>query len=75
MTIWNQEGDDNGRDGGLDDDFLPLTGGDINFDNRVYEQFLGLPATGTLELVIEDLVNRNEGELNTFDVEIEYYQP
>lgn len=75
VTIWNQEGDDNGRDGGLDDDFLPLTGGDINFDNRVYEQFLGLPATGTLELVIEDLVNRNEGELNTFDVEIEYYQP
>ena len=42
------------------------------FDNRVYEQFLGLRRAP--ELVIEDLVNRNE-TLNSFDVEIEYYQP
>ncbi|MEE2756981.1 MAG: MopE-related protein [Myxococcota bacterium] len=78
QVIWDQQGDDDGRDGGEDDDFLPFTGGDINFDpgpERTYSAFLGRPATGTLELLIEDLVNREEGDLTRFDVEIEYYEP
>jgi hypothetical protein len=75
-TLWNREGDrNNGGDGGLDDDFLPFTGGDINFDNRDYPQFVGLPARGTLTLRVEDRGARDTGEVANLDVEIEYFEP
>ena len=75
VTLWNREGDNNGRDGGLDDDFLPGTGGDINFDNRDYDQFLGRPATGTFTLRIEDRAMADDGELAALRVRVEYLAP
>ena len=78
-VFWNREGDANGRDGGLDDDILPFTGGDINFDNRDYLSFAGQPATGTFTLVIEDQVNDRQrdfsGELDNLEVEVTYLSP
>ena len=74
-VFWNRQGDNNGRDGGEDDDFLPLTGDDINFDNRRYPEFAGRSAQGTFTLVIEDLANRFDGELRNLHVEVEYFAP
>ncbi|MHC4838567.1 MAG: PPC domain-containing protein [Planctomycetota bacterium] len=74
-VLWNREGGPDGNDGGFDDDFLPFTGGDINFDNRVYREFEGLPARGTFELVIQDLGPDDTGDLASIDVEIEYLTP
>ncbi len=73
--LWNREGDEQGNDGGLDDDFLPFTGGDINFDNRDYPAFSGLPANGTFTLRIEDLAAGADGELTNLDVQVEYLIP
>ncbi|MEZ4475087.1 MAG: MopE-related protein [bacterium] len=74
-VVWNRDGDANGGDGGLDDDFLPLTGGDINFDNRDYRDFQGLSANGRLTLRVEDMGARDTGEIADFDVRIEYLVP
>lgn len=74
-VLWNRQGDSNGNDGGEDDDFLPFTGGDINFDNRTYPGFIGLPANGVFTLRIEDRAFGDVGELVNLDVEIEYFEP
>lgn len=74
-VLWNRQGDLDGGDGGEDDDFLPFTGGDINFDNRDYAQFAGQPARGTFTLRIQDLAPGDDGELADLDVEIEYLVP
>jgi hypothetical protein len=74
-VLWDRQGDANGGDGGLDDDFLPFTGGDINFDNRVYREFEGLPAGGTFTLRVEDQAPGDTGEIANLDVEIEYLLP
>ncbi|MCA9542816.1 MAG: pre-peptidase C-terminal domain-containing protein [Myxococcales bacterium] len=73
--LWDRQGALDGTDGGEDDDFLPFTGGDINFDNRDYPQFSGLPARGTFTLLVEDLAINDEGEIADLDVEIEYLVP
>ncbi len=75
VTLWNRQGDANGNDGGLDDDFLPLTGGDINFDNRIYRDFAGLPANGTFTVRVEDRGLFDTGDFADLDVEIEYLIP
>ncbi len=75
VNLWNRYGDENGRDAGLDDDFLPLTGGDINFDNRVYREFAGLPANGRFTLHVEDRAGNDVGEIADLDVQIEYLIP
>ncbi len=78
-VFWNREGDADGNDGGLDDDFLPLTGSNIDFDNRVYQSFAGQPADGTFTLVIEDYVFdrqvQNDGIFRNLEVEITYLEP
>ena len=74
-TLWNREGTVDGKDGGLDDDFLPFTGGDINFDNRVYEQFVGLNADGIFTLVVRDEVGTDTGSIADLQVEIVYLVP
>ncbi len=73
-TLWNREGQ-RGQDGGLDDDFLPFTSDDIDFDHRTYEPFAGLPADGTLTLRIEDRAERYEGRLTDFEVDLEFFLP
>lgn len=75
VTVWNRDGDENGNDGGLDDDFLPFTGDDINFDNRDYREFAGLPATGQFTLRVEDRAGSDTGEIQDLDVQIEYLVP
>lgn len=75
VTLWNRDGDDSGDDGGLDDDFLPFTGGDINFDNRRYFEFAGRAALGIFTLRVEDLGGRDVGTITDLDVEIEYLVP
>ncbi len=75
VTVWNRDGDADGDDNGLDDDFLPFTGSDINFDNRRYLQFAGLPARGTFTLRIEDHGPRDTGEFDNLDVEIDFLVP
>ncbi len=75
VVMWDREGDENGGDGGRDDDFLPLTGGDINFDDRVYRQFEGLAARGTFTLRVEDHGPRDTGAVADLSVEIEYLLP
>ena len=74
-VIWNREGDADGGDGGLDDDFLPFTGDNIDFDNRDYRQFAGLPATGRFTLRVEDMAGADTGTIEDLDVEIEYLVP
>lgn len=74
-TLWNRQGDVDGGDGGLDDDFLPFTGGDINFDDRDYPQFAGLPADGILTLRVEDLGRADVGDIANLEVEVEYLVP
>ena len=73
VTFWNRDGD--GTDAGLDDDWLPFTDGDINYDNRVYNQFAGLPADGTFNLHVEDMAPADVGAIANLDVEIEYFLP
>jgi hypothetical protein len=75
VTLWNRAGDMGGGDGGLDDDFLPFTGGDINFDDRVYQDFAGLPADGIFSLVVTDNATRDTGDIANLEVEIEYFLP
>ena len=74
-VLWDRQGGLDGSDGGEDDDFVPFTGGDINFDNRRYREFEGLPAAGTFTLRIEDHAFGDTGELVDLDVEIEYLLP
>ena len=75
-SLWDRDGDRaNGLDGGLDDDFLPFTGDDINFDNRDYAQFVGLPARGDLVLRVEDRGIGDSGTIEDLDIEIEYFEP
>lgn len=71
VVLWDRQGDENGGDGGLDDDFLPFTGGDINFDNRDYQDFAGRAANGRFTLRVEDHAVRDTGEIADLDVEIE----
>ncbi len=75
VVLWNRQGDSDGNDGGEDDDFLPFTGGDINFDNRDYSEFAGLSAQGTFTLRVEDRAGGDDGEIADLDVEIEYFLP
>ena len=72
--LWNRQGQ-RGLDGGLDDDFLPFTGDDIDFDFRVYEPFAGLPADGVFTLTIEDHASSYTGRLTDLEVEIEFFVP
>ena len=72
VTLWNRQGDEDGDDGGFDDDWIPFSGDDINFDDRVYNEFVGLPATGTFTLRIEDWNALYTGEFVDLDVELEY---
>ena len=74
-VLWNRDGDINGDDGGLDDDSLPLTGGDINFDMRRYPEFAGRAALGIFTLRVEDNAGRDVGSIADLDVEIEYLVP
>ncbi|MGK0360154.1 MAG: subtilisin-like proprotein convertase family protein [Bradymonadia bacterium] len=75
VTIWNREGGVDGDDGGLDDDFLPFTGDNIDFDNRDYREFAGLPATGRFTLRVEDMARADTGSIEDLDVQIEYLEP
>ena len=71
--IWNRQGDLNGRDAGLDDDFL--SDQDIDLDDRNYSQFAGLPARGTFFIKIEDQLPEDTGMLRNLEVEVEYLLP
>ena len=71
--IWNRQGDLNGRDAGLDDDFL--SDQDIDLDDRNYSQFAGLPARGTFFIKIEDQLAEDTGLLRNLEVEVEYLLP
>ncbi|MBU0552112.1 hypothetical protein KKB55_22715 [Myxococcota bacterium] len=75
VVLWDRQGDQDGNDGGFDDDSFPFTGGDINFDNRHYREFAGLPAEGYLTLRVEDYVGNDVGEIVDLDVEIKYLIP
>ena len=74
VFLWNHDGD-YGFDGGLDDDELPFTGQDINFDQRSYSEFSGLPADGEFVLRVEDWVEGDTGRLTHLEVEVEYFLP
>ncbi len=75
VTVWNRNGDDAGDDGGLDDDFLPFTGSNIDFDNRRYREFAGLPANGTFTLRIEDRAGVDVGDFENLEIEVDYLVP
>ena len=76
VSLWNQLGASNGSDGGFDDDFSDLLGGrDINFSNRTYQEFAGLPADGVFTLYIEDLARGDVGTLEELEIEVEYFVP
>ncbi|MCK6571640.1 pre-peptidase C-terminal domain-containing protein [Myxococcota bacterium] len=75
VTLWNRDGAPDGSDGGLDDDWFLGTGGDINFDDRDYVQFAGLPADGIFTLVVRDNAARDTGAIADLHVEIEYFLP
>lgn len=75
VTVWNRDGDADGNDGGLDDDFLPFTGSNIDFDNRDYREFAGLPASGRFTLRVEDRAIGDTGRIRDLDVQIEYLVP
>ena len=64
-----------GGDGGFDDDFLPFTGGDIDFDGRVYREFAGRPADGTFTLRVEDFAPEDTGRVERVEIEVEYLVP
>jgi hypothetical protein len=72
-VLWNHNGD-YGLDGGFDDDFLPFTSHNINFDHRTYSNFSGLPATGEFLLRVDDWVEGDGGQLTHLEVEIEYFR-
>ncbi|MCB9543493.1 MAG: pre-peptidase C-terminal domain-containing protein [Myxococcales bacterium] len=75
VVLWNRQGDANGGDGGLDDDFLPFTGDDINFDSRVYREFAGRPANGVFTLRVEDFAAEDTGRVENLEIEVEYLVP
>lgn len=80
VTVWNRLGDDNGRDGGEDDDvlnnfFVPGSDDDIDFDDRRYREFAGLPANGTLTLRITDMAGRDTGQFEFIDLQVDYLVP
>ncbi len=75
VTLWNRDGDEDGRDGGLDDDLLPDLSTDIWFEDRIYREFAGLPANGTFTLRIEDHAGIDTGTLTELEVEVEYLIP
>ncbi len=75
VALWNRQGDANGNDGGEDDDFLPFTGSNIDYDNRRYAEFAGRPANGTFTLRIEDYARGDTGEFHDLDVEVVYLLP
>ena len=72
-VLWNHLGD-YGFDGGFDDDFLPFTNDNINFDQRSYDGFSGLPANGQFTLRVDDWVEGDSGQVTNLDVEIEYFR-
>jgi hypothetical protein len=72
-VLWNHLGD-YGLDGGFDDDFLPFTSQNINFDHRTYAEFSGLPATGEFVLQVDDWVEGDRGQLTHLEVEIEFFR-
>ena len=73
-VIWDRNGNF-GRDGGLDDDFMPFTSEDITFKNRSYAGFAGLPAKGVFGVKIEDLTEGDVGTLDRLRVRLEYVTP
>ncbi len=80
VVVWNRAGDENGRDGRLDDDvlnnfFLPGSDDDIDFDDRRHREFAGRPANGTFTLRIEDTVSGGVGQFERIDLEVEYLVP
>ena len=75
VVVWDRQGDGSGGDGGLDDDFLPFTGGNIDFDGRVYREFAGRPADGTFTLRVEDFAPEDTGRVERVEIEVEYLVP
>ena len=73
VVLWNTQGDVEGRDGGLDDDFL--SDRDIDFGGRIFSEFAGLPANGTFFLRVEDRLPEDMGTLDQLDLRIEYLSP
>ena len=73
VVLWNLQGDGNGRDAGADDDFF--SDRDIDFSNRMYSEFAGLPALGTFYIRIEDQLAEDTGVLKELEIEVEYLQP
>ena len=73
LVLWNLQGDENGRDAGVDDDFF--SDRDIDLDNRMYSEFAGLPARGTFFIRVEDQLAGDTGRLESLEVEVEYLQP
>ena len=73
--LWNQQGDALGQDGGEDDDELPFTEANIDFDERTYGGFAGLSATGTFTLIVEDRIPGDSGRLTALDVSVQYVVP
>ena len=74
VFFWNHDGA-YGLDGGLDDDDSPFTHQDINFNQRSYSEFSGLPADGQFILRVEDWVEGDTGSLTDLDIEVEYFLP
>ena len=74
-VLWDRQGDWDGGDGGLDDDWVWGTGGDINFDNRSYREFDLLPLANEMRLVILDQGPDDVGTLADLDIEINYLAP
>lgn len=75
-VVWDRLGDEDGRDGGFDDDFVYDFGRpDIDLDDRRYRAFEGLPAAGLFELVVQDVLSGDQGFVSSLDVEVEYVIP
>src|SRR5690606_17709293 len=73
-VLWLHDGVDC-KDGGLDDDSLPLTGGDINFDDRRSPAFRGRPADVPVRLRAIDRLPLETGEIADLDIEVRYIAP
>ena len=74
-VLWNREGAVGGEDGGFDDDNLELGATDIEFSDREYPAFAGLPADGIFTLRVEDFAANDEGEVMEVEITVEYLVP
>jgi hypothetical protein len=73
VVLWNTQGDVEGRDAGLDDDFL--SDRDIDLQRRLFAEFAGLPANGTFFLRVEDRLPSDTGTLDKLEIQVEYLLP